>query len=202
MKWKPHGENTRDKPTFCFGVFWFSGGFGFSCGFWKFWVSEADDEKKNQKLLVIKIFLFVSPRKKKKKKKRKMSMMMMMIMHVWWWWWWWWCVSVGQEVQKKFVCWGSSQNLQFFLSWGSSSSVFDRFQVLFCFVLLLLLVEINVSDYYFFLVNLMRILGSCIFLFPLSLDLHSADLFFLENFSPEMSSLLLSGDLKNWVLLR
>lgn len=65
-----------------------------------------------------------------------MMSMSMMIMLIWWWWWWWWCVSVGQEVQKKFVCWGSSQNLQFFLSFflslGSSSSVFDRFQVLFC----------------------------------------------------------------------
>lgn len=118
-------------------------------------------------------------------------------------------MSVGQEVQKKFVCWGSSQNLQFFLSLGSSSSVFDRFQVLFCFVLLLLLLETNffgnqfyVSDYYFFLVNLMRILGSCLFFFFLSRDLDSADLFFFENFSPEMSSSLLSGDLKNWVLLR
>jgi hypothetical protein len=78
----------------------------------------------------------------------------------------------------------------------------------FCFVLLLLVVETNfvcnqfyVSDYYFFLVNLMRILGSCLLFSPLSLELDSADLFFLENFSPEMSSLLLSGDLKNWVLL-
>ncbi len=62
---------------------------------------------------------------------------------------------------------------------------------------------VETNYYYYFLVNLMRILGSCLFFFPpLSLDLDSADLFFLENFSPEMSSLLLSGDLKNWVLLR
>ncbi len=102
----------------------------------------------------------------------------------------------------------SSFCLSFFLSLGSSSSVFDRFQVLFCCCCcwwkpILCGNQFYVSDYYYFSCEFDENFGVLPFLFFfLSLDLDSADLFFLENFSPEMSSLLLSGDLKNWVLLR
>ncbi len=108
-----------------------------------------------------------------------MSMIIMMIMHVWWWWWWLWCVSVGQEVQKKFVCWGSSQNLQLILSfflWDPQAQCLTVSK--FCFVLFCCCCccwkpifcgnQFYVSDYYYFLVNLMRILGSCLFFFFLS----------------------------------
>ncbi len=83
----------------------------FSCGFWRFWVSEADDDdekKKNQKLLGNYDFLICLTKKEKKKKKKEkglvmmsMMMMMMMMMRV--------CWARGPEFQ--FVCWGSSHRI-------------------------------------------------------------------------------------------
>jgi hypothetical protein len=96
--------------------------------------------------LVIKIFLFASQNKKKKKKKRKrvgddehdhhddhacLMMMMMVMMRV--------CWARGPEEVRLLGFFTEFAAHSFFLSLGSSSSVFDRFQVLFCFVLLLLL---------------------------------------------------------------
>lgn len=60
-----------------------------------------------------------------------MMMMMMVMMRV--------CWARGPEEVRLLGFFTEFAALSFFLSLGSSSSVFDRFQVLFCFVLLLLL---------------------------------------------------------------